>query len=284
MRKGQQGIALLTVLLVMSLALLVTAGMLRNHRLALHSSAQQLHQLQLRQWAFAGEAWARERLYTLLPDPKLPVAAGQAWAKGRPEWLIDNGHIEVEIEDLAARFNVSTLLTQGAVDEVLKQRWLRLQTQLELPPVDASALQGLNLSDISQLRRVPGADARWYARMHPWIALLGKDATLNINTASSTLLATLEGVTPSMAHRLLSERPLQGFASVEDFTFTPALIGLGLQAAGLGTGSRWFRITTRVRVGQSRLRLESDMARDLKTGRWHLLQRRFLAPEHSEAS
>ena len=72
MRKGQQGIALLTVLLVMSLALLVTAGMLRSHRLALHSSAQQLHQLQLRQSAFAGEAWGRERLYTLLADPKLP--------------------------------------------------------------------------------------------------------------------------------------------------------------------------------------------------------------------
>ncbi|WP_228392704.1 type II secretion system minor pseudopilin [Pseudomonas helleri] len=284
MRKGQQGIALLTVLLVMSLALLVTAGMLRSHRLALHSSAQQLHQLQLRQSAFAGEAWGRERLYTLLADPKLPVAAGQAWAKGRPEWLIDNGQIEVDIEDLAARFNVSALLTQGAVDEVLKQRWLRLQTRLDLPPVDASALHGLNLSDISQLRSVPGVDARWYTRMQPWIALLGKDATLNINTASVTLLATLEGVTPDMARRLVSERPLQGYASVEDFTFTPALIGLGVQAAGLGTASRWFRITTHVRVGQSRLRLESDMARDLKTGRWHLLQRRFLAPEHSEPS
>lgn len=284
MRKGQQGIALLTVLLVMSLALLVTAGMLRSHRLALHSSAQQLHQLQLRQSAFAGEAWGRERLYTLLADPKLPVAAGQAWANGRPEWMIDNGHIEVDIEDLAARFNVSALLTQGAVDEVLKQRWLRLQTELGLPPVDASALQGLNLSDISQLRSVPGVDAHWYTRMQPWIALLDKDATLNINTASVTLLATLEGVTPGMARRLVSERPLQGYASVEDFTFTPALIGLGLQATGLGTASRWFRITTHVRVGQSRLRLESDMARDLKTGRWHLLQRRFLAPEHSEPS
>ena len=37
MRKGQQGIALLTVLLVMSLALLVTAGMLRSHRIAMQS-------------------------------------------------------------------------------------------------------------------------------------------------------------------------------------------------------------------------------------------------------
>lgn len=55
MRRNQQGIALITVLLVMSLALLVTAGMLRSHRLALHSSAQQIHQLQLRKLAFAGK-------------------------------------------------------------------------------------------------------------------------------------------------------------------------------------------------------------------------------------
>ncbi|MFP3515871.1 type II secretion system protein GspK [Pseudomonas sp. SIMBA_077] len=284
MRKGQHGIALITVLLVMSLALLITAGMLRSHRLALHSSAQQLHQLQLRQLAFAGEAWARQRLSRLLADPKLAVAAGQAWATGQPEMLIDNGQIDVEIEDLAARFNVSLLLTQGPVDEVTKQRWLRLQTLLDVPVVEASALQGLGVSDISQLRLLPGANALWFARMQPWVALLGKEATLNVNTASGTLLATLEGVTPAMARRLLNERPLHGFASVQDFTFSPALMGLGIQEAGLGTLSRWFRITTHVRIGQSRLRLESDLTRDLKTGIWHLQQRRFLAPEHSESS
>lgn len=284
MRKGQQGIALITVLLVMSLALLITAGMLRSHRLALHSSAQQLHQLQLRQLAFAGEAWARQRLSALLVDPKLAVAAGQAWATGQPEMLIDNGQIDVEIEDLAARFNVSALLTQVPVGAVTKQRWLRLQTLLEVPVVEASALQGLSVSDISQLRLLPGVDAVWFARMQPWIALLSKEATLNINTASATLLGTLEGVTPGMARRLLSERPLNGFASVQDFTFSPALMGLGIQEAGLGTHSRWFRITTHVRIGQSRLRLESDLTRDLKTGTWHLQQRRFLAPAHSESS
>lgn len=284
MRRGQQGIALITVLLVTSLALLITAGMLRSHRLALHSSAQQIHQLQLRQLGFAGEAWARQRLHERLPDPKLAVAAGQAWSNGQPQLLIDNGLVDVEIEDLAARFNVTALLTQGPVDEVLVQRWLRLQTLLELPPIDARALQGLSLSDISQLRLVRGVDAHWYSRMQPWIALLGKDATLNINTASTTLLATLEGVTPALASRLIAERAAQGFASVQDFTFTPALIGLGVHANGLGTTSRWFRITTHVRLGQSRLRLESDMARDLKTGQWRLLQRRFLAPGHSESS
>ena len=71
-----------------------------------------------------------------------------------------------------------------------------------------------------------------------------------------------------------------GFAIVA----APALIGLGIQAAWLGINSRWFRITTQVRLGQRRLWLESDMVRDLDSGEWHLLQRRFLAPKHSESS
>ena len=281
MRRDQQGIALITVLLVMSLALLITAGMLRSQRLSLHSNAQQLHQLQLRQLGFAGEAWARQRLREHLPDPKGVVAAGQSWAKEQPDMPIDNGRIEVEIEDLAGRFNVAALLTKGPVDKVVAQRWLQLQTGLKVSLLDASALQGLSLSDISQLRQVEGVDALWFSRMQPWIVLLDKGTALNINTASAGLLATLEGVTPDMARRLVAQRPQQGYADIEDFTFTPMLRGLGVHASGLGTQSRWFRITTHVRLGQSRLRLESDVARHLKTGEWHLLQRRFLAPTHT---
>ena len=282
MRRNQQGIALMTVLLVMSLALLITAGMLRSHRLVLHSSAQQIHQLQMRTLAFAGESWAREHLRNLIRDPKVAVAAGQAWTSGQPQLRIDNGQIEVDIEDLAGRFNLSALLGKGPADAVLVQRWLRLQTLLELPALDAGVLQGQGLSEISQLRGLPGVDSQWYMRMQPWIVLLGKDAVLNINTAPATLLATLEGVTPELARALVTTRPLQGYASVQDFTFTPALIGLGVQAAGLGISSRWFRITTDVRLGQSRLRLESDVVRDPHTGVWHLLQRRLLAPRHRE--
>ncbi|WP_341870851.1 hypothetical protein [Pseudomonas lactucae] len=58
MRQRQRGVALLSVLLVMSLALLLTAGMLRSHHLMVQSSARQIHQLQLRQLALSAEAWA----------------------------------------------------------------------------------------------------------------------------------------------------------------------------------------------------------------------------------
>ena len=58
----QQGVALISVLLVMSLALLLTSAMLRNHRLVVKSTAQQLYQVQLRQAGFAAERWALQRL------------------------------------------------------------------------------------------------------------------------------------------------------------------------------------------------------------------------------
>lgn len=45
MNGRQRGIALISVLLVMSLALLITGGLLRSHHLSLQSSGQQLLQI-----------------------------------------------------------------------------------------------------------------------------------------------------------------------------------------------------------------------------------------------
>lgn len=281
---AQRGVALITVLLVMSLALLITAGMLRSHRLALSSSGQQIHHLQLRQLGLAGEAWGLQRLNVLMKDPKAPLVMGREWTASPTRLSLELGQIDVSVEDLAARFNIGTLLAISGPDEVTAQRWQRLQTGLGLTPLKPDALAGMTFSDISQLRQVPGIDAQAYTRLQPWIALLDSDASLNINTVSATVLATLKGVTPQVAQGLVAQRPAQGYAKVEELTLAPALIGLGVNSAGLGINSNRLRITTQVRLGQGRLRLESDVARDKKSGQWRLLQRRFLAPTHSEPS
>lgn len=63
MKTRQQGVALLSVLLVMSLALLLTAGMLRSHQLMVQSSARQVHQVQLRSMGRVSRlaVWAAEQ-------------------------------------------------------------------------------------------------------------------------------------------------------------------------------------------------------------------------------
>ena len=48
MNGQQRGMALISVLLVLSLALLITGGLLRSHHLSLQSSGQQLQQIHLR--------------------------------------------------------------------------------------------------------------------------------------------------------------------------------------------------------------------------------------------
>jgi len=284
----QRGVALISVLLIMSLALLVTAGMLRSHRLVLQISAQQLHQMHARQLGFAAEAWALQLLRNPELDEQKTVNLAQEWARSKPPFEAENDEIQVSIEDLAGRFNLNTLFKSGQIDQVTLERWSRLLAQLEIPPMDLEAMQTSSpaggLSDLSQLRLLPGIDGEVLRRLQPWIALLPTDASLNINTAPALVLMTLEGMTPSIAKAFVSQRPAQGYRSAQAFTQDPLLSGLGLSSHGLGVSSRWFRITVQVALGQSHLRLVTDVERDLKSRQLNIVQRRLLAPLESDIS
>jgi general secretion pathway protein K len=288
MKGRQQGVALITVLLVMSLALLLVGSLLRSHRLAVQSSAQQLHQVQLRQLGLSGETLARQYLQNPQWRESKSIHLGQEWGQRRGAFDIDGGRVQIRIEDLAGRFNLNQLLKAGQVDQITLGRWARLLQTLNLKAPDLTSLRPPDgpgvLADVSRLRLLPGVDAQWLARIKPWIALLPKDATLNVNTASTTVLAALEGMTPASAQALVAQRPEQGFSSVQAFTQAPAIEGLGVVSQGLGLSSRWFRVTVDVELGQRRLRLVSDFERTLNNGRLRLLQRSFVAPTESETA
>ncbi|PKA69793.1 MULTISPECIES: general secretion pathway protein GspK [Pseudomonas] len=288
MKSRQQGVALITVLLVMSLALLLVGSLLRSHRLAVQSSAQQLHQLQLRQLGLSGETLARQYLQNPQWRASKTIQLGQEWGQRRSAFDIDGGRVHIHIEDLAGRFNINQLLKAGQVDQITLGRWSRLLQALNLNAPDLSALRppdgpGL-LSDVSGLRLLPGVDAHWLARIKPWIAVLPKEATLNVNTASATVLATLEGMTIDSAQALVAQRPDEGYSSVQSFTQAPAIEGLGVLSHGLGLNSRWFRVTVDAELGQRRLRLISQFERDLSNGRLRLQQRSFVASTESETA
>lgn len=86
------------------------------------------------------------------------------------------------------------------------------------------------------------------------------------------------------AQALVAQRPDEGYTSVQAFTHDPLIVGLGINSQGLGIGSRWFRVSVEVSLGSSRLRLASEVERELKTGRWRVVQRRFLPPISSESA
>jgi general secretion pathway protein K len=268
----QRGAALISVLLVLSLALLLTAGMLRSHRLLLQGSAQQLHQVQLRQLGLAGEAWARSVLQDSASAPSGQVDLSQAWARQEPAFE-EEADIRVEIHDLSGRLNLNALTIQGQIDQLTLERWPRLLALLDLPELSLPQV-GL-IQELSQLRLLPGIDGQTLRRLEPWVAVLPREARLNINTAPRLLLMTLDGMEQASADALINQRPHTPYHSVPAFTNDPLLAGLGIRGHGLGVSSRWFRIRVDVAFADRQMRLVSDIERNPDTGRWTVLQRRF---------
>lgn len=278
--KRQRGVALISVLLVLSLALLLTAGLLRSHRLLLQSSAQQLQHVQLRQLGLAAEAWAQAVLEDSAITSSGPVDLSQDWARLKPAFEMEDAEVHVDIEDLAGRLNLNALLAQGQTDQVTLGRWTRLLALLDLP---ALALPQVgSVQELSQLRLLPGIDGQTLRRLESWVVLLPREALLNINTAPLPVLMCLDGMEDGPAKALINQRRHAPYASVQAFTNDPLLSGLGIGSHGLGVSSRWFRITVSVARAGSRLRLASDIERDPVSGRWTVTQRRFLPISLSE--
>ncbi|MCM2460047.1 general secretion pathway protein GspK [Pseudomonas sp. CG7] len=278
--RRQRGVALISVLLVLSLALLLVGSLLRSHRLLLHSSAQQLQQVQLRQLGLAGEDWARVVLEGSGITSSGPVDLSQDWARLEPVLEVDGAELRIAIEDLSGRLNLNTLLALGQIDQVSLGRWSRLLAVLDLPPLTLPQVGPVQ--ELSQLRLLPGVDGQTLQRLEPWVVLLPKDARLNINTASQRVLMTLDGMKAGPTQALVNQRRHAPYAGVQAFTNDPLLSGVGLNSHGLGVGSRWFRITVSVIHGDRRLRLASDIERDSVSGRWTVRQRRFLPFSPSE--
>jgi general secretion pathway protein K len=283
MRSRQQGLALISVLLVLSVALLITASLLRGHRLLIHSVGQQLDQLALRQAALAGESLALVQLRQLSGGRAGSVHPGQAWATQPGLLELDATRVRVVIEDLSGRFNLNSLLGSGPPPVVWQQRWTALLAGLQLDVIDLRSGNGSLLGDVSQLRRLPGVDGAWLAGLAPYVATLPFDATLNVNTVGVRQLMML-GLSAETANAVLAQRPEGGHDSVAAFLSQPLLDGLTLGGQGLGVSSRWFRIRVDTALGDRRLRLLSDVQLDPGQGSPRILQRRLVAAFDNEFS
>lgn len=264
----------------MSLALLITSGVLRSHRLALQSSGQAVQHVHLRQLAAAGETWGLLQLQDAASTLEKHVDLTQDWALAAPGLDVEDVRLQVVIEDLAGRLNLNALLSQGQIDPVTLARWARLLERLGQAPLQLEQVGALK--ELSQLRLLPGVDGELLRQLQPWVALLPTEATLNINTAPAPVLATLRELEPAMLQALVRQRASRPWPSAQAFTQDPLLAGLGLSSHGLGTGSRWFRITVQVVHGQSRLRLATDVERDPKSQQFNVLQRRLLPSTDNE--
>ncbi|MDZ3994216.1 general secretion pathway protein GspK [Pseudomonas sp. Teo4] len=268
----QRGLALVTVLLILALATMLAAGMLRSHQLLLAGASQQIQASRLMQLALSGERLALVQIGQQASELVQLSHNGQTWANART-FKLGDGQLTVRMEDLAGRFNVGSLVGLQSLDKVLLERWQRLCHSLQIKAPALDPLVGRPLIDISQLRTLPGVTSEVLARLKPWIVALPKEAGLNVNTTSARLLGTLEKVDEPTASRLLRERPAAGYANVQQFLAAPALSGQGPGTHGLAVGSRWFRLELTAQQGGQQLYVYSDVEIDAKTQRPRVVRR-----------
>ena len=222
--RRQSGLALVSALLVVSLAGVLGAGRMFSLQVESQSSQALIANARARLMALGIEELAAE---LLLADARASATdhLGESWAQGIVEAGPGLASFRGTVEDMQGRFNVNNLVTfQGTADMIAVGQFQRLLRVLQLDEtlafkaldwMDADNLpqplggaedeaytrldppyQAPNrpLEDVSELLAVEGFNAAVWSVLAPYVTALparGAPTTINLNTASETVLLSL---------------------------------------------------------------------------------------------
>lgn len=260
-RPRSRGVALLTVLVVVAIATVLSVGMMRSQQQALQHAAGLFQQDQAWLYTQGAEAFVAELLAEDLKSDRRKDRQvdhpGETWAKPFPPYPVEGGMVRASLADLQGRLNLNRLGAEADADAPGATAFRQLLRNLGLPEnlgpaladwideddtprqVDGaeedyySRLQpayrvaNRPLADLSELRLVKGFTPDVVARLRPHVCVLPPEARINVNTATpSVLAALLPSLTERTAGELASQRPAQGYATLDEFLSQPAFNGL----------------------------------------------------------
>ncbi len=297
----QRGVALITALLVVALAVTAATAMATRMHVDVRRTGNLLHGEQAYAYALSAESWA----YVILRKDGRESqhdALDEDWATALPPISVEGGLVSGRISDLQGRFNVNNLVSTGGEpnqDEV--GYFKRLLTVLDLDPGLSSALldwidtdinatfpggaeddsyllleppyRAANrpLASISELLLVQGFTDEVVAVLAPHVAALPEATIINVNTATPEVLLALDpNLTAQNVEMLVAEREQAAFTDNASFLAHDALAGLAL-VIPTDVSSSWFRVLTDVRVGSGQAHVEILLERD--AGKLRVLSR-----------
>ena len=306
--RSQRGLALISALLIVSLAGVLGAARMFALQLETQASRALIGSAQARLLALGIEELAAE----ILAEDALSSDTdhyGEPWFRGLGDMNVGPMRIQGTMEDMQGRFNLNNLVTpQGTPDMIAVDQFRRLLRVLQLDEtlayrtldwMDADNLpqssvgaedeaytrlappyQAPNrpMEDVSELLAVEGVDAEIWRALSPHVAALpvaGTPIPVNVNTATEAVLLSLaEYPDPARAQRW-RERQLSG--GMVDLGEVQS--ALPSQMAGrVSLSSNWFALRLAVNADGTRFYLTSllDRSRGQVQARW---RRQGLPPE-----
>ena len=304
----QQGVALITALLVVAIATVAAVAMATRQQMDIRRTGGLLHSEQAYAFSLGAESWAQVVLARDKRNSKIDTLY-EDWSTQPPVSVVEGGSIIGRILDLQGRFNVNNLVVNGAADNDAIARYKRLLSRLELdesladPLVDwidsdinvrfpdgaedevylgaPTPYRSANrlVADISELRLVKGYEPEVIEKLRPFVVALPEATPLNVNTASAEVLsAVAANMSLADGESLVETRGEDGFETVAKFTQQNELSGKQLTAAQLSVESDWFLMVSEANIGLSRARLASLIQRTDKGMLVVRRQREFLEP------
>jgi len=306
-RFHQSGVALITILLVVVIATVLGVSMVTEQKFAINRAQTTFGQTVARQYALGGEELARQILHQDFVDSPDTDHLGENWALEVSKFEFEDGEVIFHIEDLQAKFNLNSLIQNGAGGQIAQQRFIALLSDLALDrsfadriidwidlnetvsPLGAESYDYLGLErpyrsadklmvDSSELRLIFELEKEQYQALLPFVTSLMNPATnININTITPQMMVVLApGLSLDIAESIVSNRnDGNPYESVAGFTGDAAL-GAGantIKVQGLSVQSIFFQVNIRARYQDRFANLTSILQRDPVDGSMQVIYR-----------
>lgn len=311
----QQGVALVSVLLVVAIATVMAVTMMREQQASIQSTRGFLSRGQATQYALGGEELARQILFEDFKEGTGRDHLAETWADPELHFEFEEGEVNLVITDLQGLINLNGAIEGSASSGTTRQRLLNLFAATSIDPMLLDRL--LDWLDADTSNRPTGAEDFDYLALDPpyragngplvstsEIILLGlpadqylviqplltvlpsNDTSLNINTAPPAVLQTLSPALPVESATILAvnRNEQAGYETVEAFLQAPELAGLGVSADGLGVQSSFFEVRVIARYQDRFSYLTSLVYRSTTDGSIQVLARSFARNVRPELS
>ena len=255
-RNKQSGVALITALLIVSIATATAVSLASQQQVDIRQTANLLGRDRAYHISLGGESWVH---HVLIQDAKENTidTLEDIWARKPPPIDVEGGKIWGRVTDLQGRFNLNNLINGDKQDATAMGRFEQLLITLELPKQLAAAVvdwidkdnqvNGQNgaedetylsrdppyptanqpLISVTELRIIEGFDHETVHTLSPFVTALPSRTAININTAPLEILMSLHpNISRSQAESLESARGTAGFKTVDEFLAQPSLENL----------------------------------------------------------
>ena len=303
--KQQQGIALITILVMVALATILAATIAKRQANTADNTAYLMRQNQSLLYAKSAEAFFSELLVDDADNAGAVDSLQENWAKPMPAFPVEDGFVSGTLQDESGKFNLNSLVNDEGVPNPQAKLWFeKLLLRVGLPEklseavidwqdadeeisgtmgAENSYYQGLpqgylaansKFHNVEELKLVRGFEDQKYLQIVDYVsALPASDSKVNVNTAPAMLLASLDPkLDINAVEQALQKRQvnLEHFSNINDLWVTEPFkqVSPDVQSqvnALLGVQSNYFKAKIEVLLSERKRQFSSDLVRKDKT-------------------